>query len=179
MKQLAAFCAASACALLLTSCAQPDNRDADLKAIKDTETQWVQDFVTKDMSKLMAHHADDAVFMAPGGPALVGKDAIQGAFKTMLADPAFSLKFASTKSEVAKSGDLGYTQGTYQMTVTDASTHQPVNDHGSYVTAFRKAADGSWKAVADIVTSAVPPPAPAPADTKKPADAKKKADAKK
>jgi hypothetical protein len=31
-----------------------------------------------------------------------------------------------------------------------------MNDHGSYVTVYRKLADGSWKAISDISTSEVP-----------------------
>ena len=56
---------------------------------------------------------------------------------------------------------MGYTQGAYVLTVTDPSTHKVINDHGSYVTTYRKQTDGSWKAVADIATSDVPPAAPA------------------
>jgi hypothetical protein len=48
------------------------------------------------------------------------------------------------------------------MTVTDPNTKQLINDHGTYVTTWRKQPDGTWKAVADIVTSEVPPPAPPP-----------------
>jgi ketosteroid isomerase-like protein len=62
--------------------------------------------------------------------------------------------------DVAKSGDLGYSAGTYKLTVTDPATHKPINDHGNYVTTFRKQADGTWKAVADIATSSVPPMPP-------------------
>jgi ketosteroid isomerase-like protein len=80
----------------------------------------------------------------------------------MVADPALSLKFHATKVEVAKSGDVDYTQGTYTMTVTDPKTKQLIHDHGSYVTTYRKQPDGTWKAVADIATSDVPPPAPPP-----------------
>jgi len=80
----------------------------------------------------------------------------------MVADPAMSLKFQADRVEVAKSGDLAYTQGTYSMAMTDPATKNVVNDHGSYVTVYKKQADGSWKSVSDIVTSAVPPPAPAP-----------------
>ena len=46
--------------------------------------------------------------------------------------------------------------GTYTMTMTDSKTKKVMNDHGSYVTDYRKQPDGSWKAVADIVTSEVP-----------------------
>jgi hypothetical protein len=51
------------------------------------------------------------------------------------------------------------------MTVTDPQTKQIINDHGSYVTTYRKQPDGTWKAVADIATSAVPPPSSAPSTT--------------
>ena len=78
----------------------------------------------------------------------------------MVSDPALSLKFHATKVEVAKSGDVAYTQGTYTLTLTDPQTKQVINDHGSYVTTYRKQPDGTWKAVADIATSEVPPPAP-------------------
>lgn len=105
----------------------------------------------------MAFYADDEVLMAPGMEPFHGKDAMRAGLKDMLADPAVSLTFQSSKVEVAQSGDLACTQGSYKLTVTDPATHKPINDHGNYVTTFRKQADGSWKAVADIPSSAVPP----------------------
>ncbi|HVP00879.1 MAG TPA: SgcJ/EcaC family oxidoreductase [Bryobacteraceae bacterium] len=158
-----------ATALMLTGCNQaaPDTHDADVKAIKDNETQWNADWAAKDVDKLVAHYADDAVLMSPGMASASGKDAIRTTLKGMAADPAVSLKFQASKVEVAKSGDVGYTQGAYQMTMTDPASKQVINDHGSYVTTYRKATDGSWKAVADIATSEVPPPAPAAPAKKK------------
>jgi ketosteroid isomerase-like protein len=55
---------------------------------------------------------------------------------------------------------LGYTQGTYTLTITDPKTKKPVTDKGKYVTAYKKQADGTWKAVADMVSSDIPLPAP-------------------
>jgi uncharacterized protein (TIGR02246 family) len=155
--------------LLLAGCAQapPDTRETDTKALKDLETQWNQDFVSKDLEKLAAHYADDAVLMAPGMPSSSGKDAIRKTLKDMVSDAAMSLKFQSSKVEVAKGGDVGYTQGSYTMTMTDPHSKQVINDHGSYVTTYRKQPDGSWKAVADIATSEVPPPAPPAVKPKK------------
>ena len=175
MKRFAAVCAACALALLLTGCAaEPDNRDADVKALKDNEAQWNQDYVAKDVDKIAAHYADDAVLMTPGAPSATGKDPIKKALKELISDPAFTLKFTAAKVEAARSGDVGYTQGTYVMTVTDPNTKQAINDHGSYVTTYRKDSSGNWKAVADIATSEVPPPAPAPPADAKKTDAKKK-----
>ena len=165
MKRSISLCAVAAIALMVTACNQaPDTHDADVTAIQANEVQWNQDFASKDVDKLAAHYSDDAVVISPGSPPTTGKEAIHTTMKQMAADPALTLKFQPSRIDVSKSGDLAYTQGTYTMTETDMQTHQVINDHGSYVTTYRKQPDGTWKAVVDIVTSEVPPPAPAPTE---------------
>ena len=168
MQRWKTLCTITALALLMTACNQtPDTHDADVKAITDGEAQWNQDYASKDVDRIMAHYADDAVLMTPGMSASNGKDAIQKMLKGMMADPAISLKFHASRTEVAKSGDVAYTQGSYIMEMTDPQSKQVMHDHGSYVTTYHKVADGSWKAVADIATSEVPPaPASAPKKNK-------------
>ncbi len=157
-----------AIALMMTACNQPaDTHDADVQAIKDAEAQWNKDYVAKDVDKVVAHYADNAVLMTPGAAALSGKDALRGALKEMLSDPALTLQFQASVVDVSKSGDVGYTEGSYTLTATDPQTKQPIHDHGSYVTVYRKQADQSWKAVSDIASSAVPPPAPPAPEVKK------------
>lgn len=166
MKAVATLCSTALVALMMTACTQapptaaPDTHDADVKAIGDLETQWNQDYAARDGDKVSTYYADDAVLMAPGMESLHGKDAIHKALKQMVADPAFSLKFHADRVDVAKSGDVAYSQGSYQMAGTDSATHKVMNDHGSYVTTYRKQSDGSWKAVADIATSSMPPGPP-------------------
>ena len=163
MKSRTILCAAILITLTPMGCNQLSSHDAAVKAIQDSEVQWNQDYAARDVDKIMDHYADDAVLMVPGAPTTHGKAAIREGVRSMAADPAMALKFASTRVEVAKSGDLAWTQGTYTLTLTDPHSQQVVNDHGSYVTTYRKQPDGSWKVVADIATSEVPPPAPAPA----------------
>ncbi len=159
MKRFATLCAITAMAFTMTACNQtPDTHDADVKAIQNDEAQWNQDWAAKDQDKIVAHYADDAILIVPESPSTSGKEAIRAALKHMVADPTVSLKFQPTKVEVAKSGDLAYTQGTYTLTLTDPQSRQLINDHGSYVTTYRKQSDGTWKAVVDIATSEVPPP---------------------
>jgi len=159
MKRFACFCATMTIALFAAACNQAaSNHDADVKAIQDNEAQWNQDWSSKDADKILAHYADDAVLMVPGTPASSGKAAIGTAVKPMVADPAMSLKFQPSRVDVSKSGDWASTQGSYTLTLTDPQTKQVINDHGSYVTTYRKQPDGTWKAVTDIAVSEVPPP---------------------
>jgi uncharacterized protein (TIGR02246 family) len=159
MKRFATLCAIITVAFTMSACNQTSaSHDADVKAIQDNEAQWNQDYAAKDNNKIIAHYADDAILIVPGMPSTSGKEAIGAALKQMVSDPALSLQFHPARVEVARSGDVAYTQGAYTLTLTDPQTKQVVNDHGSYVTTYRKQPDGTWKAVADIASSEVPPP---------------------
>jgi ketosteroid isomerase-like protein len=94
--------------------------------------------------------------LAPGAR-MVGIARIRAGLGQMTSDPALSLRFHAERVEVSASGDLAYTQGTYTYRSTDPHSHQPVDDHGSYVTTYRRQANGSWKAVDDIASSGTTP----------------------
>jgi uncharacterized protein (TIGR02246 family) len=151
--------------LFSTGCQQApaDTHEADVKAIRDLETAWMQAFNTRDSAKVAVFYADDATVLIPNAPAFNGVDAIKGAFKSLLDDPNFKLSFSATKVDVAKSGDLAYTQGSYTMTTTDPATKNPADEKGKYLTVYRKQADGKWKGVEDTFMTDAPAPAPAPA----------------
>ncbi len=135
--------------------------DDGTKAIKDTEAAWVKAFASKDAEKIAAFYTEDAMLIA-NGPTVTGRAAIMAAFKGMAADPKFSLTFSSTKVEVAKSGELAYSSGTYTLTLSDPKTKKLLTDKGQYATVFKKQADSSWKAVVDVANSNPPPAPPAP-----------------
>jgi ketosteroid isomerase-like protein len=153
--------------LVLAGCSQVpppvvDTREADAKAIRDAEAKQLSDFSAKekDLDKITSFWADDASVFFPDMPVLSGQAAIKPAIKEMMSDPNFSMTFAATKVEVAKSSDYGYSQGAYTMTSTDPKTKKVLTEKGKYVTVYKKQADGSWKAVADI-NNADAPAAPA------------------
>ena len=80
----------------------------------------------------------------------------------MFAVPNVVIAWEPTKVEVAKSGDLAYLCGTYQMSWDDASG-KPVSDNGKMVEIWKKQADGNWKCIVDTWSSDLPlaPAAPA------------------
>ena len=168
MKKIALVCAATVMAVVMNACSQmpPDTRDSDIAALKANEVKMEQDYNSKDIDRIASHYADDAVMMLPGEPVVTGKSAIREANKPIVSDPAFALHFTAERVDVAKSSDLGYVQGTYNLTITQPLLKQIIQDHGTYVTVYKKQADGTWKVIEDIATSnapMVPPPAPTPA----------------
>ena len=151
-------------ALLTSGCTQapatatptPDTRAQDEQAIRDTEAAWVKAFATKEPAKAGAFYADDADSMLPDTPLMSGKQAILAGMKPELGDPNFSLVFAPTKIEIAKSGEIAYSKGWFKYTTTDPKTKKRVGQAGNYVEVYKKQADGTWKVEEDIATEETP-----------------------
>jgi ketosteroid isomerase-like protein len=150
-----------ACLLGLTAaCAPaPDTRQADIQAVKAVEVAWAKDAALRDPARFASYYsAVDAVALFPNSPVVTGRDDIQGALTTMMADRNFALSFQGTQAYASKGGDMVYTVGTYSLTKSDPKNKQPVTDKGKYMTVYNKQADGTWKAVADSINSDLPSP---------------------
>ena len=144
-----------ALALSLAACNQapppaPDTRAADAQALRDAESANQKDWAAKDTAKIANFYADDAVLYVSGMPPIKTKAAIQAALTEMMKDPSLTLAYTTESAEAAKGSDMGYTAGSYTMTMTDPKTKKVMTAKGSYVTVFKKQADGTWKAVQDI-----------------------------
>jgi uncharacterized protein (TIGR02246 family) len=127
-----------------------ENVAAAKQAIAADEQQWNQDFHSKNLAGLVNHYASDAVFVLPGMAAQVGTEQIKKAYAGALKDPNFDVTFASDRVDVARSGDLAYSQGHFTMKGSDPKTRQDTaTATGTYLTIFRKQEDDSWKAVQD------------------------------
>lgn len=137
----------------------PDTHDADVQAIKDTEAAWAKSAAAKDADKFASFYTDDASLLLQDMPAVTGKEAIAKTTKAMMEDPNFSLSFQGSKFDVAKSGELGFSQGPYTMVMTNSKSKKAVTDKGKFLTVFKKQGDGTWKAVEDMVSSDGTPPA--------------------
>ncbi|HWA62472.1 MAG TPA: nuclear transport factor 2 family protein [Caulobacteraceae bacterium] len=170
MGKLQVFGAAFAVAglTLLAACGKPaatGGLSADAKtaldAIKTDETAWVADLKGKNVEKVVDHYASDGTFMPPGQTPSHGTDQIRYTWRQMMDDPAFALDFKADRVWLAASGDLAYSRGTFTLTSTDPATKKAATQKGSYVTVWRKAANGTWRALEDIVTPGSATPAAA------------------
>ncbi|MDT4966415.1 MAG: hypothetical protein QOJ64_1152 [Acidobacteriota bacterium] len=104
----------------------------------------------KDPAKYNSYYAPDAVIATAGRPAAKDERAVSKAIRDDVLDPNFKLSLSNEKTEVAGSGDLAYRRGSFTVTFTNPQTKQAENAGGTYLTVFRKQADGSWKVVEDF-----------------------------
>lgn len=156
----------ASCLLGLAGCAQlgvpAGNREADENAIRDADTNWSKAAAAKNLDQVMSSYADDASLFAPGQPMATGPAAIRQVWTGMMAMPGFAISWTPIKVDVARSGDLGYSYGSYNLMMNDAQGRS-ASERGKYVVTWRKASDGKWKAEADIFNSDMPAAAGAPA----------------
>jgi ketosteroid isomerase-like protein len=134
--------------------AQPaDTREVLMKADADFDTE----VAAKGLEAWVATFAEDGMMFRAGEP-VKGKAAIREMMAEAFATPGFSLRWKPVAAEIAASGDLGYTYGTYENR-TPGPDGKPQLRTGMYVTIWKKDAQGLWKAAVDLGSAAPPPPA--------------------
>ena len=146
----------AAICLLLAACNQgakeqtADNAMPDATPLLKTDQAFAK--LSADSGAVAAYRmylADNAVQMPSGTPPIVGRDSIVA---SMASGPQMTLLWEPKHAEVARSGDLGWTWGVYQVKLTNESGEQ-ISSSGKYVNVWRKDDSGQWKVVVDMGNS--------------------------
>jgi ketosteroid isomerase-like protein len=121
---------------------QPFENVESKQKMMDTDRAFAKMSKEQGMKKAFIKFIDDdGVLLRPDQYPLMGADAID--FLTSINDTTFSFVWEPQKGAVAKSGDLGYTYGVYQLTPTNVDT----TIYGTYVNIWKKQGDSTWKLV--------------------------------
>jgi ketosteroid isomerase-like protein len=150
-----------ASALLASSCAPPaapDSRAADEAAIRALDEQWSATAGKNDLDGTVAFYSDDAVLLPPNAPMAKNPKSIRESWASLLG-PNTAVSWNASKIEVAKSGEIGYLYGTYQLSIKDPKGGPAINDTGKILEVWKKQSDGKWKCIVDTYNSDLPVPA--------------------
>ena len=146
--------------LLLAGCQQAtttsaDTRSADEATLKNLDAEWSKSAGARDVEKTASYYSDDAIVLPPNMPTINGRPGARSMWQGMFSVPGFGGGWKASKVEVARSGDLAYVTGTYELSETDAKG-KPMTDKGKYLEVWKKQADGTWKCVIDMFNSDLP-----------------------
>src|SRR5262245_45053241 len=100
-------------------------------AVRQADQDWLRVFAAKDLEKSVGLMPDDASMLSPNSLIATGHEAIKKVFAGFFQIPDLKISWTPAKVEVARSGELAYTTGAYQMTFKDA-TGKTVEDRGKY-----------------------------------------------
>jgi uncharacterized protein (TIGR02246 family) len=132
-----------------TGCAPGVDVEATRAALLQTDKEWAAAVAAGDIQRVLTFWADDAVVYFPGAPSAIGKEAIREMVKKNRKKPGFSLAHYPAEAVVSGSGELGYTLGTFQLSLTDPEG-KPISRNGHYLCIWEKHTDGSWKCSIEI-----------------------------
>ena len=123
-------------------------------AIRALDDEFTRNAMAKDADGLVdAFYAEDAQVLAPNQPVIAGKAQIRPFIRGLI--DAGLTEMTLDPSLISGSGDLAYSVGKYRMTLHPAGADR-IEDKGKYVVVYRRQADGSWRAVADIFNTNLP-----------------------
>jgi len=125
-----------------------------VQAIRALDEEFVRNANSGNVEALVsAFYAEDAQLLPPNAPVMSGHTAIRECWKGMVS-AGLNISVLDTK-RIEESGNLAYGSGAYELTLSPPGAAR-ISDKGKYVVVYRRQADGSWKAVADIFNSSQP-----------------------
>jgi ketosteroid isomerase-like protein len=153
---LIVMCAVSALSWLVTGTRSARGADDvnDEQSLRAADIAWSDAAGQKDLDAVVSYMAEDGETLAPNEPAARDNAAIRASWSNLLALPGLALKWEPKRVQVAKSGELGYTSGTYTLSFTGPDG-KPASDHGKYLEVWKKI-NGKWKCSSDMYNSDVP-----------------------
>jgi ketosteroid isomerase-like protein len=121
---------------------------ASPETLRQLEAEFMKATSEHGSQGYLSYYADDAVEVPNGEPLIQGKVNIA---KTMgfLDQKDNRLTWSPVGADISKSGDLGYTYGTFEFRTKDKDG-KTVVDRGKYTSIWKKQKDGSWKVVLDM-----------------------------
>lgn len=144
------------CSLLfIASCNSPASKQIVAKKSLNTDSMKTvlmnNDLAFSELSSqkgtheaFLAYVADEGALLRPYHQPIAGKDSVR-AYLLARPDTAFSLTWQPLFADISASGDLGYTYGTYKLTIKKLKE----SEAGTYVSIWRQDATGNWKFVLD------------------------------
>jgi len=132
---------------LLAAC-NPPNLEQERQALLQADIAFAEDVAQGGAEAWGSYFAEDGRWYTSEGW-LIGRDAILEFAEQVFGDESVELSWTPEVAEVAYYGDMGYTIGTYEFVQGDPEGDS-VRMNGTYVTIWRKQADGSWKIAVDI-----------------------------
>jgi ketosteroid isomerase-like protein len=128
---------------------------ADADTLRRLEADFMKAAADRGAQGYMSYYAEDAAELPNGEDMLQGKENIA---KTMgfLDDKNNHLTWIPVHADMAASGDLGYTYGTYEFRSKDKDG-KPTVEHGKYASIWKRQKDGTWKVVMDMGNSSPNP----------------------
>lgn len=125
------------------STAKPEQRQADVAAVRRILDTLVSTVNARDMNAALALYTDDAVLLPPDEETISGKEAVRAYYKTSL--EASVPKIAIVSDEIGAEDGLAFSRGKIIGQVTPGKEGAPRDLDFRYLMTLRRQPDGTWR----------------------------------
>jgi ketosteroid isomerase-like protein len=130
--------------LLLFSCGGPERKEKLTQELMEADREFSELSRMAGMNEAFETFCHpEGVLLRPNSQPVEGRNQVAALLQNS-DDTGFQLTWEPVFASVARSGDLGYTYGTYELMIKATGGVQ----RGTYVSIWRKTAEG-WKFVLD------------------------------
>ena len=137
-------------------------------AVRQADADWAA-VGTAGVEAWMAFYSNDAIVLLPRDQLANAKELVRQSVSHLLAHPHLAVAWHPIKVEMARSGDLAFVSGAYELRFSDPRG-TAISDRGRRIEIWRKQADGPWKCILDtwspdepVAAASTMPPAASPA----------------
>jgi len=115
-------------------------------AIQALNQQWEKNFENHDLAGLAALFTEDCVRMPQGGPATVGRPALEAAYRQDFAEVwKTQAKVRLNAEEVIISGEYAFARGADTLVQVQDGRQVLDGETGKWLFIYRQQPDGTWK----------------------------------
>ncbi len=143
--------------LIAAACAPAADVEADRAAIEAVREAEEAAANAGNVDGFMALIAEDAMYLQPNGPPLIGADAVREWLEEFMEATTVEFNRYDTE-EVIVSGDLAVERFSGEWTLMPKAGGDPVTEGIKGVHVMERQADGSWKILYDVWNSDEPLP---------------------
>ena len=130
------------------ACSQFADTEAEKEKLLQTDIEFAQFSVANGAAEAFNEYlTEDALQLPAGNNPVEGVENIYNRMKDNQGN--YVLDWSPQYAEVANSGDMGYTWGTYSLAYKDENGEEQ-KSYGKYLNVWKKQTDGKWKVAVDI-----------------------------
>lgn len=118
-----------------------------VEEVRGARTAWDEAYSAGNIDRLMEMYTEDAVSMAPGFPASVGRDAIRADLGSFLA--AHDTRHETAIQDILIEGNLAIERATYTDAISPKDG-KAFTERGKHIVVYQRGADGVWRVLWEI-----------------------------
>ncbi|NBC03051.1 MAG: SgcJ/EcaC family oxidoreductase [Bacteroidetes bacterium] len=125
--------------------------EKDKEMITAVSNDRAEAFNNSDAAGIAEHFTEDAILMAPGVPAMEGREAVRNYYQSIF--DQYETELDSYYEEIKIDGDLAYGRGVAKVTLIPKNGTESSSSTSKYLNILQRQPDGTWKTTHDIWNS--------------------------